>query len=321
MTVTSSSRPKESIALLFPGQGSQYPGMGADLARESTTARQLMERADDVLRYSLSKIMLEDRKEELDRTINTQPAVFVHSMALLELMRERCPLTPVIAAGHSLGEYSALCAAGVLNFDDALKIIQARARGMDQAQPAGTCGMAALLGLTKDEALKIIESNRGDDVLEAANFNAPDQVVVSGHLSAVGRVIEAAKERDRARGVKLPVSSAFHTCLMEPAKKTLTEELGIVALKSCQFTVVANVTGQPYPTSAGGGKDLMIEQVVNPVLWVDCVQAMLKSGTSLFVEVGPGKVLTGLLRRIDRKARAMSISDMYGISAFEGVML
>lgn len=319
MTETSSARASESIALMFPGQGSQYPGMGADLARESAAARQLMERADDILRYSLSEIMLEDRKEELDRTINTQPAVFVHSMALLELLRERCPFTPTIAAGHSLGEYSALCAAGVLNFDDALKLIQVRAKGMDQAQPAGTCGMAALIGPTKDEALEIVESNRHNDVLEAANFNAPDQVVVSGHLSAVGRVIEAAKERDRARGVKLPVSSAFHTCLMEPAKQTLSEELGIVALKSSQFPVVANVTGQQYPSLAET-KNLLIDQVVNPVLWVDCVQTMLKSRPSLFVEVGPGKVLTGLLHRIERKARAISISDMYGISAFEGVM-
>jgi [acyl-carrier-protein] S-malonyltransferase len=240
-------------------------------------------------------------------------------MALLELLRERCSFTPTIAAGHSLGEYSALCAAGVLNFDDALKLIQTRARGMDQAQPAGTCGMAALIGPTKDEALEIVESSRGDDVLEAANFNAPDQVVVSGHLSAIGRVIETAKERDRARGVKLPVSSAFHTCLMEPAKQTLSEELSVVALKSSEFSVVANVTGREYPSLAEA-KNLLVEQVVNPVQWVDCVQTMVKNRTSLFVEVGPGKVLTGLLRRIERKTRAMSISDMYGISAFEGVM-
>lgn len=211
---------KESIALMFPGQGSQFPGMGADLVRESATARALMERADDILGYALSKIMLEDRKEELDRTVYTQPAIFVHSMILLEMMRERREFTPSMAAGHSLGEYSALCAAGVLSFEDALRLIQTRARGMDQAQPAGVCGMAALIGPSKDEALEIVDACRGDEVLEAANFNAPDQTVVSGHLEAVGRVIEAAREREKTRGVKLPVSSAFHTSLMDSAKQS-----------------------------------------------------------------------------------------------------
>ena len=319
MAESGSGHANESIALMFPGQGSQFPGMGADLVRESATARALMERADDILGYALSKIMLEDRKEELDRTVYTQPAIFVHSMILLELMRERREFTPSIASGHSLGEYSALCAAGVLSFEDALKLIQVRARGMDQAQPAGVCGMAALIGPSKDEALEIIDACRGDHVLEAANFNAPDQTVVSGHLEAVGRVIEAARDREKTRGVKLPVSSAFHTSLMDSAKQSLSEELGTVALKSPQFTVVANHTGEPYPSTAGG-KELLIEQIVNPVLWVDCVRTMLDQGSSLFIEVGPGKVLTGLLRRTDRKARAVSVSDMYGIYAFEGVV-
>ncbi len=314
-----SGHERESVALIFPGQGSQHPGMAADLVRESPRARLIMEKADDVLGYPLSKIMLEDRGDELNRTIHTQPAVFVHSMALLEVMRERRSFSPKMAAGHSLGEYSALCAAGVLDFEEALRLIHVRAKGMDQAQPVGTCGMAALIGPTKEEALEIVNANRGYDVLEAANFNAPDQTVISGHLRAIGRVFESTEEKQRTKAVMLPVSSAFHTSLMEPAKKALSERLNDLALKPPRFGVVANVTGSPYPLPVGG-KELMIEQVVSPVRWVDCVRTMLDSEVGLFLEVGPGKVLSGLLRRIEKKARVLAISDLYGISAFEGVI-
>ncbi|MBI5250209.1 MAG: ACP S-malonyltransferase [Desulfomonile tiedjei] len=315
--MTTPAIPQEhgSVALIFPGQGSQFAGMAKDLAEESATARALLERADDILGYSLSRIMAGERGDELNRTVHTQPAVFVHSMALLEVLRERHPLNPVMAAGHSLGEYSALCAAGVLDFDEALDTIRVRAEGMDNAQPPGTCAMAALLGPSREEALKIVETHRGDHVLEAANFNAPDQVVVSGHLEAVGRLVEAVKNEKRTRAVMLPVSSAFHTTLMEPAREALVARLERVVLGNASFPVIANVNAKPYPDSAHGVKQRLTAQLVSPVLWEDCVRTMRANGVELFLEVGPGKVLTGLMKRIERTVSAASIADLAGISS------
>jgi [acyl-carrier-protein] S-malonyltransferase len=315
MTAAAITAHNGRLALIFPGQGSQYPGMASELVRESSTARRIIERADDVLGYALSRIMLSKQGEELDRTVHTQPAVFVHSMALLEVLREQCALSPIIAAGHSLGEYSALCAAGVMTFDTALEVIRVRAEGMDAAQPPGTCGMAALIGPERDAAHQVLAEQRGNDVLEAANYNAPDQVVVSGHLAAVKRFIAAAKELKRARTVLLPVSSAFHTELMEPARRSLGEKLDRIALKEPRFPVAANVNGKPHPFP-DGAKELLINQVVRPVLWEDCVRTMQQAGAELFVEVGPGKVLTGLIRRIDRKARTVNLSSLRDVTSF-----
>jgi [acyl-carrier-protein] S-malonyltransferase len=293
--------------------------MAADLAAESPRARALLSLADEILGYPLSQIMSGDRADELNRTVHTQPAVFVHSMALLEVLRDCFDLEPTVAAGHSLGEYSALCAAGVLSFEAALDTIRVRAVGMDQAQPLGTCCMAALVGLPKEEVLRLVELHRGEQVLEAANFNAPDQVVISGHVDAVNRAVEAAKKERRTRAVMLPVSSAFHTSLMQPAKEALQARLNDVAAGSSSFPVIANVNAQEYPASDHGIKQLLTEQVVRPVLWEDCIRVMRESGAEIFVEIGPGKVLAGLLRRIDRDATAINISDLAGVNSFQAV--
>jgi [acyl-carrier-protein] S-malonyltransferase len=319
MTASVSARKRRQIALMFPGQGSQFPGMAADLAAESPRARALLSRADEILGYPLSQIMAGDRAHELNRTVHTQPAVFVHSMALLEVLREGFDLEPTVAAGHSLGEYSALCAAGVLSFEAALDIIRVRALGMDQAQPFGTCCMAALVGLPKEDVLRLVELHRGEQVLEAANFNAPDQVVISGHLDAVTRAMEAAKKEKRTRAVMLPVSSAFHTSLMQPAKEALQARLNRVSAGSPGFPVIANVNAREYPASDDGIKQLLTEQVVRPVLWEDCVRVMRETGAETFVEIGPGKVLAGLLRRIDRNATAINVSDLAGVNSFQVV--
>lgn len=308
-----------SIALMFPGQGSQFPGMAADLVAESPQARALLQHADDILGYPLSRIMMGDRADDLNRTVHTQPAVFVHSMALFEVLRSCVQLDPIMAAGHSLGEYSALCAAGVLSFDTALDLIRVRAEQMDDAQPAGTCCMAAVVGLPKEEVLRLVETHRGEKVLEAANFNAPDQIVISGHLEAVTRAVEAAKKVKRSRAVMLPVSSAFHTSLMQPAKKALEARLENLSAGIPTFPVVANVNARTYPTSDHGVKQLLKEQVVQPVLWEDCIRTMRDSGAETFVEIGPGKVLAGLLRRIDREAASVSISDPAGVRSFQEV--
>jgi len=304
------------VAFMFPGQGSQYPGMAMDLARECQPARMLLEQADEVLGYSLTKIMFGSSGNDLNRTVHTQPAVFVHSMALLEVLKEHCHLTPIMAAGHSLGEYSALCAAGALEFEAALDIIRVRAEGMDSSQPAGTCGMAALIGISRQEVLDLIDRCRENVTLEAANFNAPDQVVISGHIQGINRVIEALKNVKRARAVMLPVSSAFHTNLMKPASEALHARLQGVTLKQPLFAVVSNVSAKPYPASDHESKRLLIDQVVRPVLWEDSVRAMVSSGVEVFMEVGPGKVLTGLLRRIDRKAEAVAISGIEDIRSY-----
>lgn len=300
---------------MFPGQGSQFPGMAVDLAEVSTSARAVLARADKILGYSLTKIMAGERGEELNRTVHTQPAIFVHSMALLEVLKERCQLSPIVAAGHSLGEYSALCAAGVLDFEEALDIIRVRATGMDEAQPARTCCMAALIGVSRDQALDLVEKHRGDSVLEAANFNSPDQVVISGSMDSVTRVLHAFKGERRARAVMLPVSSAFHTSLMEPARRALRTRLEGVAPKPPRFPVLANVNAQPYPNEEQGIRQLLVDQVVSPVLWEDCVRNMIRAGAKSFLEVGPGRVLTGLLRRIDRNVEATSISDFQSIQS------
>lgn len=300
----------EAVALMFPGQGSQFPGMALDLQAESATARNIFERADDILGYSLTKIMSGDSGDELHRTIYTQPAVFVHSMALLETLKEHCSLSPIVSGGHSLGEYSALCAAGMLDFDDALDIIRIRARGMDEAQPAGASGMAAIVGLKKDRVLELVETHRGDDTLEAANFNAPDQVVVSGSMSAVTRIAEAAGAERRTKVVVLPVSAAFHTTLMEPARETVLSRLEQVRFKEARFPVVANLTARAYPSSPHEIRQHLADQVVRPVLWEECVQTMKQSAPEKFIEIGPGKVLSGLLRRIDRSQTGANVSTM-----------
>lgn len=303
---------------MFPGQGSQFPGMGADLVLQSAASRRIFDRADEVLGYPLSRIMAGERGEELNRTVHTQPAIFVHSMALLGAIRERSALCPVMAAGHSLGEYSALCAAGVLSFEEALDIIRVRAEGMDAAQPPGTCAMAAIIGPAKEAVLDLVVSHRGDDVLEVANFNSPDQTVVSGHLGAVERVVEAAKKGKRTRAVLLPVSSAFHTRLMEPARESLGKRLQGARVGKADFPVVANVSARPYEAEESEIKKSLLDQVVSPVLWEDCVRTMRGNGAVRFIEIGPGKVLAGLLKRIDRVAVATVISDMENVRSYQG---
>lgn len=305
----------ESIGLLFPGQGSQFPGMAAGLAERSPAAKRVLERADDILGYRLTDIIAGESVDELNRTTYTQPAVFVHSTALLAALEERTPLKAAVAAGHSLGEYSALCAAGVVSFEDALDIVRVRAESMDAAQPPGSCAMAAIVGLPAEKVVELVRQHRGDDVLEAANFNAPDQVVVSGRIDAVNRLIEAVGNIRRTRAVMLPVSSAFHTILMEPARKPLAQRWVSVDLTDGRFPVAANVTGELHVFDETL-KQRMVDQILRPVRWTDCIETMRKSGVTTFVEIGPGKVLTGLLKRIDRNSDSVNLSDFASIEAF-----
>lgn len=313
----SESTLQDCVALLFPGQGSQFPGMG-DLIKSAPMGRELLDRADSVLGYSISSIMSDDDGTLLNRTVYTQPAIFVFSVVLTLEIQNRIPLRAVAAAGHSLGEYSALCAAGALSFEDALQLIRIRARAMDEAQQAGACGMAAVIGLPVDEVRRLVEDCRETDVLEAANFNAPDQIVISGHSGALERVVEAAKKLKRVKVVILPVSSAFHTVLMEPARAALRRKLNEVKIEAPCFPVIANTNAQPYPISPDEIRRLLYDQVVRPVLWEDSMRAIMALKPDSYVEIGPGKVLSGLLRRMDRTLSCINISDFSGLSFYPG---
>jgi [acyl-carrier-protein] S-malonyltransferase len=318
MASPSGSPKGKKIALLFPGQGSQYPGMGSDLHAESTTAKATFEAADRLLGYSLTSIMAGDRGDDLNRTVYTQPAVLVHSVALFRELQLIGDINVVVAGGHSLGEYSALCAAGVIDFEEALDLVRIRAEGMDAAQAPGECGMAAVMGPSSEQVRQLTEQHRGARVIDAVNYNAPDQTVISGHLDAVERCIEAAKSIKRARTVMLPVSSAFHTSLMEPAKQALADRLQSIRFRPPLFPVVSNVTGQIYPESEDEAKELLVIQIVRPVRWVDCVQTMLGFSPDLFLETGPGKVLGGLMKRIDRKAAVTGAATSDDIRSLSG---
>ncbi len=299
-----------AVAFLFPGQGSQYVGMGATLARGSDITRDILRRADACLGYPLSSIMDGDPPGALDQTRYTQPAIFVHSAAMFEEFRARCSLTPLVAAGHSLGEYTALYAVGSLDFEDALRIVQERAKRMEEAQPPATCGMAAVMGVARERLESILEENRGGDVLAIANLNAPDQIVISGHLSALQRAMDAIKGEKRSRAVLLNVSSAFHTPLMEPAAAHLAEAIKNTRMRPLQRPVLANLDAKPYTSNPDDMRERLLMQLVNPVRWEDCIAEMVAQGAKTFIEFGPGKVLTGLLRRIDKALTGMNVFDI-----------
>lgn len=307
-----------SIALMFPGQGSQFVGMASDIISGDAESREIVKQADEILGYPLSEIMDGKRGDELNQTVYTQPAIFLHSMLLWRLIGLKFRLQPLVAAGHSLGEYSALCAAGVLSFEDTLRIVKTRAEGMNNAQPAGACGMAAIIGVQRDRALEIIASVKGS-TLEIANYNSPEQYVISGDIDSVDQAVEIASREKRSRVVRLPVSSAFHTDLMSPAKESLSACLDGIRFSAPQFKVIANVNGKTYPDEPEEMKSLLLTQLISPVLWQSCVRKMIEMGARRFIEIGPGKVLSGLLKRIDRSVEVTSVSDLQGIEDLQGV--
>ncbi|MGC8602804.1 MAG: ACP S-malonyltransferase [Desulfomonilaceae bacterium] len=321
MATERASAENYTIALMFPGQGSQFPGMAMDLVNANVDSRDTLALADEILGYPLSRVMKNKNRDELDQTIHTQPAIFVHSMLVWRLLERRLRLRPLIAAGHSLGEYTALCAAGALTFEDALRLVRIRAEAMNSAQSAGNCGMAAVIGISVDRIREIIESVKQDSVLDIANYNSPDQFVISGKLDALDRAKEILSKEKRSRIVNLPVSSAFHTELMKPAQEKLKSGLEGIFIAPTRFVVVANVNAVPYPDDPAEMKRLLLRQIVSPVLWEASVRRIIDLGTSRFVEIGPGKVLSGLLKRIDRSVDIVSISDWDTINNLRGTFL
>lgn len=295
-------------AFLFPGQGSQAAGMGRELAESFAAARQVFDQADEALGFSLSRLCFEGPDGQLKLTENTQPAILTCSIATLAAVRER-GITPDYVAGHSLGEYSALVAAGSIDFADAVRIVRARGRFMQQAVPQGVGAMAALLGVPPDKLDSILAEAARGEVVSAANFNSPAQVVIAGHKGAVERAMELAKAAGARRAVPLPVSAPFHCALMEPAQARLRPELEAVEFRDLDVPLVNNFAAAEVRTAADARQGL-IDQVPNPVRWEQTIRRLAGQGVERFVEVGPGRVLTGLLRGIDRSLKGSNVEDL-----------
>jgi [acyl-carrier-protein] S-malonyltransferase len=305
------------LALLFPGQGSQYVGMARDLAEASVAARRTFEEADEALGVSLSRIMWDGPESELTATSNAQPAILVHAVAAYRLVQER--LGPVgMAAGHSLGEFTAWVAAGTLDFAAAVRTVRRRGELMFAAGQDRPGAMAALLG-AEDAAVERLCADAaaaGGDCVPA-NYNAPGQLVISGDVAAIERALELAKGAGARRAVRLNVSGAFHSPLMQPAVAGLAEQLDSVHFAEPTFPVVSNVTAAPVSVAAEA-KRLLVEQLTSPVRWTASVQAMLDAGVDDFVEFGPGNVLGGLVRRVNRDAATRTIGKWAEVEAFAG---
>ena len=305
-------------AFLFPGQGSQTPGMGQQLAEASAAAREVLEEVDEALNQKLSRLMFEGPEDELTLTANAQPAIMAHSIAVLRVLEReggvRFSEAAAFAAGHSLGEYSALCAAGSLSLADTARLLRIRGDAMQAAVSVGEGAMAALLGLDFGDAKAVAEAAAEGDVCVAANDNAPGQVVISGNRAAVERAIPLAKEKGAKRGMLLPVSAPFHSPLMQPAAERMQAALGDVRFDSPTVPVVANVTAAPE-TNPDRLKQLLVEQVTGMVRWRESVLAMTDAGTEQFVEIG-AKVVGPMVKRITSDAEPLSLVAMDDIEAF-----
>ncbi|UOF89224.1 ACP S-malonyltransferase [Fodinisporobacter ferrooxydans] len=297
-----------TTAFLFPGQGSQFVGMGKTAYDQFSEARTIFEQADAALGFSLSNICFEGPEDQLKLTYYTQPAILTTSIALLQLVQSR-GIVCSLAAGHSLGEYSALVAAGALSFADAVRLVHARGRFMDEAVPAGQGAMSAVMGMERSELANVCaEASIGSEAVELANINCPSQIVISGTAAAVERAGKLAGERGARRVIPLVVSGPFHSSLMRPAADRLAQTLQNVAVADAKFPVVANVSAQPI-RQAEAIKRFLVEQVYSSVLWEDSIRTMLAQGVNRFVEIGPGTVLAGLVKKIDRSVQVISIQE------------
>jgi [acyl-carrier-protein] S-malonyltransferase len=301
------------IAFVFPGQGAQKVGMGRSLADEFAICRDTFAEADAALGESLSTLCFEGPAERLMLTENTQPAILTMSTAVARLAVSR-GLTPAFAAGHSLGEYSAHVAAGTLSFADALRTVKRRGRYMQEAVPVGTGAMAAILGLEEDLVAQACAEAAQGEIVTPANLNSPGQIVIAGHTAAVARAGERAKALGAKRAIPLPVSAPFHCPLMKPAEERLAPELRALAAKDPAVPIVANVDAQPKRTAADS-IEALIRQVSSPVRWEDVVKRLVADGATKFVELGPGSVLAGLIKKIDRTVAVVSVEDAAGLEA------
>jgi len=301
------------LALIFPGQGSQFCGMGKDVAEAFPESRLVFQEADEALGFPISRLCFEGPEEQLRLTENTQPAILTVSVALYRLL-EKAGRTPAFVAGHSLGEYSALVAAGAISFADAVKVVRLRGRFMQEAVPVGVGAMAAVIGLKRPQVDEICRLAAQGQVVTAANVNAPDQLVISGDKAAVERASEAARQGGAKRVIPLPVSAPFHCALMKPAEERLAVELDRISFSDLRFPLVNNVDAAVICRSEAARAGL-IRQVSSAVRWVESVEAMVAAGVTEILEVGPGKVLCGLVRRIAPDVRTANVGTRQEIEA------
>ncbi|WP_305041420.1 ACP S-malonyltransferase [Geoalkalibacter sp.] len=300
------------LSFIFPGQGSQYAGMGKDLADQFAVARQTFEEADEALGFGLSRLCFEGPEDDLKLTENTQPAILAASVAALRVLRQERDLTPAFVAGHSLGEYSALVCAGGLSFADALRTVRLRGQFMQQAVPVGVGAMAAIIGLDAPDVQSVCAAACGAEIVSPANFNSPGQVVIAGHAAAVERAIELARGKGAKRALPLPVSAPFHCPLMVPAGERLAEVLATLEYGTLQVPVVTNVEARANQLSERIA-ELLVTQVSAPVRWEESVEYMVDQGVSRFIEIGPGKVLAGLVKRIAKGVEVGNLEDCAGL--------
>jgi len=305
------TKSKPKIAHVFPGQGSQSVGMGYKLYQSSPKAKEIFQEADEALQFSLSRLCFEGPEDELRQTINAQPAIMTVSIACLRAASEvNHTVSPSFVAGHSLGEYTALVAANVLGFTDAIRLVRERGRLMQKAGEIKPGGMAAIIGLD-EAALKEICRESGAEI---ANFNCSVQIVISGSTEALERAMELAKARDARRVIPLQVSGAFHSTLMQPTIEGLSEAISQINFRTPEIPIVVNSTAQPV-TTAEGVKDELLRQLCNCVQWQPSIEYMVGEGISTFIEIGPGQVLSGLIKRISDKVRVLNMSDPESIKA------
>lgn len=296
-------------AFLFPGQGAQHVGMGKDIAEQSPIAAELFEKANAIVGYDLRHICFDGPEEKLNATTVSQPAIFVVTAAILEILRQTRPdLKPDVVAGLSMGEYSALYAAGLMSFEDTLKLVQKRGAAMQAAADATGGSMVSILGLDADKVQTLCDAAADGDVLTPVNFNCPGQIVISGSVAACKRAEQLAEEYGAIKAVPLAVAGAFHSSMMEPAARQLAQALAACPIQEpTEPKVIANITADYYD-SADGIRRGLVKQLIEPILWQSCMERLLADGVENFYEIGPGRVLTGLMKRIHRRTKVVNLS-------------
>lgn len=301
------------VAFVFPGQASQYPGMGKELAEKHSAARAVFEEADEALGFSVSKMCFEGTEDELKLTANAQPAILTVSVAVYRVLSEK-GIKPEYVAGHSLGEYSALVAAGSLKFANAVNLVRSRGKYMQDAVPAGVGAMAAIMGLSPAVVVDVCKRAAENEICSPANLNSPEQTVISGHAGAIKRAVEIASQQGAKRAVILAVSAPFHCALMMPAQEKLERDLKKVEFSGLRVPLVTNVDADTIE-SGEAAREALVRQVSMPVRWEESVRMLIDEGVNTFVEMGPGRVLSGLLRQIERSVATLNVEDEKSLAA------